>query len=251
MGRIIDDQVNIWGKQQGAEIQRSDLWVVNFNQALSGLASVVFSGAPMSPGLGLPYVPPKLATYYASAVALPDLKVRAEPIRRDSRPYQTPSWDEPLDGIRMTFVLDCFKAGGTALSPYRSDIYQMLDVWRAVVRAGRGAMSNEYAITLDGNYRIDYAFDVQLSLLRGSSNPTVNGQTSTPTANQTVAASIINDLEFSTQFRLVNCWLGSFKVSELNYDAAKVVQIDTTFYAEDILQDRRASRGRPINRATA
>lgn len=237
MARIIDDQLNIWGKQQGIEPQRSDLWVINFNQALSGLASVSFDATPMSSGIDMPFLPPKLASYFAQSVALPDLKVKSETVRQDSRPYPMPSWDEALEGIRIVFLLDCFKPGGSSASPYRSDIYQMLDTWRAVVRAGRGAMSNEFAIALNGNYRIDYAFDVNVLMLRGSSVP-ASLDSRTTRANQTAPSTIINDIEFSLQLRLVNCWLSSFRTSELNYEGSKVVQIETTFYAEDILQEK-------------
>ena len=250
MARIIDNQANIWGKQLGADGQRSDLWVVDFNQALSGLANVagmasltstVKNTPAMSSGLAVPYVPPKLATYFANTVSLPELKLKSEPIRRDSRPYPMPSWDEPLDPIRMVFWLDCFRPGGSAINPYRSDIYQMLDVWRAIVRAGRNSMSSEYALTLDGNYRINYAYDVRVLLMRPSSNPTVNA-VSTTTANAAVVSSVMNDLEFSTQFRLVNCWLGSFKLSELSYEAAKIIQLETVFYAEDIRQEPQSNQ---------
>lgn len=236
MARIIDNQINPWGRQQGPDLQRSDLWVIDFNQALVGLANAANSGDLMTSGLDTPFLPTKLATYFAKSVALPDLKVKSEPIRRDSRAYPMPSWDEPLEPVRIIFWLDSFGPGRAGVDPYRSDIYQMLNVWRAVVRAGRGSMSSEFAITLDGNYSMDYAFDVRVLLMRASSNPTVNG-TATATANRTVPSSIMNDLEYSLQLRMVNCWLSSFRVSELDYEGTKFVQLDTTFYAEDIRQE--------------
>jgi hypothetical protein len=97
----------------------------------------------------------------------------------------------------------------------------MLDVWRMAVRAGRGPMSSEFSITLDANYRIDYAFDVRLMLMRPSSDPDPKS----------------NDLEFSLQLRLVNCWLSGFKLTELTYESTKVAQLDATFYTEDIRQE--------------
>jgi hypothetical protein len=253
MGRIVD-QTNPWGKTVDA--QRSDLWFIDFNQALSGLNQVMSSTAQLSTGLAAPYVPPKLAHYFPSSVVLPDLKVRPDMIRRDSRPYNTPSYDEPLDAIRINFILDSNRTGLPNLSPYRSDVYQMLDVWRACVRAGRGGMSTEYAITLDGNYRIDYAFDVALYLLTptipaasGIANIQTAGFTSNvksglsgiqaainTAANQTKSGMLNGDLIISMQYRLVNCWLASFKLSDLNYEGAKVSQIEAIFYADDIAQ---------------
>lgn len=224
MAKIITNQTNTWGIRSGPEVQRSDLWVVDFSLALAGLSNTTF-----------PSLPTQLPTYFAKSVNLPDLKIRSEPIRRDSRPFQMPSWDEPLEGIKMIFWLDCYGPGGANSNPYSSTIYKILDAWRAITRAGRGSMSNEFAITLDNTYRIDFAFDVLVTLLRGSSNPTRSGY-ATPTANQSAASAITNDLEVSLQLRLVNCWLGSFKTSELDYEMGKLVQLDTTFYADDILQ---------------
>ncbi len=232
MARIIDNQINPWGKQQGPELQRSDLWVIDFNQALTGLARAANSSDLMTSGLDTPFLPTKLATYFAKSVALPDLKIRSEPIRRDARPYPMPSWDEPLEPVRIVFWLDAFGPGHTGVDPFRSDIYQMLNVWRAVVRAGRGSMSSEFAITLNGNYSIDYAFDVRVLMMRASSRPTLNSA-----LNTTNEQAVMNDLEYSLQLRMVNCWLGAFRVSELDYEGAKIVQLDTTFYAEDIRQE--------------
>lgn len=257
MPRVIDTQTNQWGRYQGADPQRSDLWVVDFSQALKGIKNVLSSATQMSTGLPVPFVPPNLAYYFAYSVALPDLKVRGEAFRRDARAYQMPSWDEPCDTVRMTFLLDCHRFNAPNLSPYRSDIYQMLDTWRAVVRAGRDSMSNEYAIRLDGNYRVDYAFDVQLSLLTGAipavsavqgiakanANPSVFGTgingliagiNNAAAAGQ--AAQLNGDLIISMQFRLVNMWLASFRMSELSYEGTKLVQLDCNFYSEDIQQ---------------
>lgn len=262
MSRVIDNQMNPWGKRQGVEAQRSDLWIVDFKDALEKLNQSLLRSEDMTPGLATFYLPPKLSSYFVQNVVLPDLKTRAEPIRRDSRAYPTPSWDEALEPISMTFILDCFTPGanGTAnRSPYKSDVYQMLDGWRAVVRAGRGPMSSEYSIRLNADYRIDYAFDVRLLLLRGSDPQVVDtgpaqvliqqgnalaglfGYSTVQTVGEAFSSavganSIINDLQFSMQYRLVNCWLGSFKLSELNYEGARIVTLATTFYADDIQQ---------------
>lgn len=253
MSRVITNQNNLWGKQSGIEPQRSDLWIVDFSLALtglsgaanvSGLASVVngrTGASSMNSGVPVPYVPPAIPTYYASSVTLPDLKIRSEAVRRDSRSYPMPSWDESLEPVRINFLLDCFKPGGAFKTPYQSDIYQMLDVWRAVVRAGRGSVSSEYSITLDNNYRIDYAFDLRVMMMRASSAPSLNPDASDP------ALIVSNDLEFSLQLRLVNCWLSSFRVSELNYEGAKMVQIEALFHAEDIRQEAQQQQSIAVN----
>lgn len=267
MSRVIDSQTNPWGRNEGVEVQRSDFWVVDFHNALKSLSTSLLEAEAMSTGVNRPRLPAKLQPYFAQSVTLPELKVRSEPIRRDSMAYPTPSWDEALEPIAMTFILDSYTGGelGTAnKSPYQSDIYLMLDGWRAVVRAGRGSQSNEYALRLNADYRIDYRFDVGVLLLRGCSSPKSVGAyaqasqqallsgsalagrfgfSNVQTVGNVLASasvapgsSIVTDLEWSSKFNLVNCWLGGFKIGELNYDAAKVVTLTATFYADDILQ---------------
>lgn len=257
MARIINTQTNQWGRYNGADPQRSDLWVVDFTNALKGIKAALASATQLSASVPTPFVPTSLENYFAYSVGLPDLKVRPETFRRDANPYQMPSWDDPHEAVRMSFLLDCHRFNSPNLSPYRSDIYQMLDTWRACVRAGRRGMSNEYAITLNGDYRIDYAFDVQLSLLTGaipsvSAVTGIQSATGSPgifrsgvsgliaginnAASAGQAALLNGDLIISMQYRLVNCWLSSFKLSELNYEQAKLVQLDCIFYTDDIQQ---------------
>jgi hypothetical protein len=244
MARVIDQQTNPWGRQnQGIEPQRSDLWVVDLSAVVRGLkVALAGDSEELSFGIERPFLPTILGSYFAQSVTLPELKVRSEHIRRDSRPYQMPSWDEPCDAATMTFVLDCYRPGGNNNNPYTSDIYQVLDIWRAVVRAGRDAMSSEFAITLNSDYTIGYAFNIYLKLLRGTlpsyydsgydaDYVGANGQP----VNQ---VEIINDLALAKQFTLINCWLGGFKMSELNYEGgAKAVLLTATIYIEDICQE--------------
>ncbi len=243
--RVIDTQTNLWGRTQGIEPQRSDLWVVDFQEVMDGLNKNVLNRFPMSTGLARPFLPQNLPLYFAQTVALPELKTKSEPVRRDSRSYPMPSWGESLDPITMTFILDCYRPGGANASPYRSDIYQTLEVWRAAVRAGRGSMSGEYSFRLNTDYRIDCRFGVGLKMLRGAEpavpteaekeGPEFEGLWNTALFHSQY--SVITDLAFSKKFTLVNCWLGSFKMSDLSYDAAKVVLLTATFYADDILQE--------------
>ena len=209
------------------DAQRSDLWVVDFSTAITGLNGN-FTERTLAP---------KLAAYTSRSVTLPELKTKSDQVRRDSRPYQMPSWDEPLDAIGMTFTLDSHKSTGDNADPYSSDLYQLLTMWRVSVRAGRGAMSKETEVPqLNAKYRVDYAFDVGVRLLRGCSNPTAVDTVNSNSAayDPTVDSPVVNDLEFSMQLVLVKCWLGGFKMSELSYDDSKPVTISATFYAEDI-----------------
>jgi hypothetical protein len=152
MAHNISNQKNPWGTQRaegGLEPQRADLWIVDIDSAVRKIRRV----------LSLPL--PEIQYFYAQSVALPELVVRPDQFRRDSRPYNMPSFDEPLQPVRITFLVD------NTDDEQSSDIYTVLDAWRTVVRAGRGAMSSERQVFLNENFRIDFAFNIYVMLVKG------------------------------------------------------------------------------------
>ena len=258
----VKDIINQWGRQGGPNPQRSDLWQVDLSDVIGGLND--------NPNIGTWL--DELPRYYHATVSLPELKIKPETVRRDSRSYNMPSWDEPLDAIRMTFVVDdggkATKNGGEGTE---SAIYKLLDVWRSVVRAGRGAVGSEANFQLDANYRIDYAFPVYVYLLKGQPMPVLSSQSSvqtvqtgqntfnstfeggssttqTKTQTQTIQANGFSAL-FTQQtgldvagiFRLENAWLASFKLMDLSYERSGTLTLEATLFADNLLQIRRAS----------
>ena len=162
MARIRNNILNGWGKSGGADPQRADLWQVDLSSVIAGIRKV--SAAGLCPE----YIPP----YFAASLSLPELKVKPEVYRRDSRAYQMPGFDEPLDAVRIVFHLD-----DATLATRNQDvvsqslIYRVLDLWRKVVRAGRGATGVEDSIDLDASYKIEYAYPIYVYLLRGYGLP--------------------------------------------------------------------------------
>lgn len=156
MPRVVTDQKNLWGAQGGYEAQRKDLWIVDFRDAVSLVSAQMDSR--------LSAVPP----YFVRSVSLPELRVKADVFRRDSRPYNMPGWDDALDPVKMTFVVD------SRSDKESSHIYRFLDSWRQLIRAGRGAMGEEPTIALNRDYRIEYGFNLTLILLKGGNLKTVD-----------------------------------------------------------------------------
>jgi hypothetical protein len=157
------DQVNLWGKQAdtggGLEPQRTDLYYVDFSTALGG----VQTASNVDPKLA-PIIP-----QYVRSISFPEIRTKSEPIRRDSVPYPMPSWDDPLDAIKIVFLLDTHENERT-----RSAVTRFLDTWLALTRAGRGSREGGYMyprgwgwLKLNSEYRMDFTFDVSLHLLRG------------------------------------------------------------------------------------
>jgi hypothetical protein len=217
MSRLINDFVkrNLWGSSSNAptgvlEPQRSDLWYVDFTNAFSGVTDVFDSVVN--------YIPPQMV----QSVSLPENKVKVEPFRRDSRVYQMPSWDEPLETVRMTFLLDTSSAGV-------SGIYQFLNNWLELCRAGRGFRSSGYGLNargedpllLDENFQSNYRFDCALYFVRGN--------------NQGASAtSLFSDLEVWQTVMLQQMWIAGLKISDLNYTTNALTTVEASFYVESI-----------------
>jgi hypothetical protein len=277
VARVIQFQRNPWGAQAGTggeEPQRSDLWVVDMTSVLQGISTQL--------NIALAPIP----SYFAQSISLPELRVKADQFRRDSRPYNMPVFDEPLDPVKITFILDA------ALPGYSSRIYHVLDCWRKLVRAGRGGMSQETFIALNAAYRVDFQFNINVRLLRGGqaainsalnqadalvqsvtptpSRPNIftlqtdntsTSQKQAPSSTQTAAeqqaqaanqqaqanastalllsnavqlSSVDNDLQYAGAYTLQNCWLGGFRISDLNYTTTQISTIEATIYAEDV-----------------
>lgn len=249
--------VNQWGKAGGENPQRNDLWQVDLGQVRYGLNA--------NEDLSIATVP-NIPRYYHASVVLPEMKINTETIKRDSRSYNMPSWDAALEPIRMTFVVD---DGGKVLNSDSSEvapskIYTLLDAWRSVVRAGRGAVGNEPAMTLNAEYRIEYAFPVYIYLLKGQSLPWDSSHSqvqSTPPGQKTFGSTfdgnggpvwsnalqtkqaanftqLVTDqagLDVSGVLCLENAWLAGFKLGELNYERTATLMLEATIYADNIL----------------
>jgi hypothetical protein len=250
----------MWGVQKGEDPQRSDLWQADFSVAIDGLNDIASPDPPLQ----------KMPRYYPCLVALPALRVRAEPVRRDSRSYNMPSWDDPLEAIRINFIMD---DGSNSLVRYREDqpqseLYRILDVWRSLVRAGRGAVSQENEIFLRYDFALPIlSYNIFLYFCRGSSwpppssvnNPTIVMPSSrtaqqqatfenTMTADDLKTKAVASDqsrqafedfppgLDVSNVFVLEEAWLSEFKIGELSYVDSKPLTVEALFYAENIVQ---------------
>lgn len=162
---------NLWGKaaDNGLEPQRSDLWMVSFDVAIKGIQA-----AYSSPEVTTPTILPQ----YVRKVTLPENRLRTEAIRRGSIPFQTPSWDEPLDAVKVQFLL----VQDSSDSEHESVTLSFLNQWLQLTRAGRGLRSTQgpsYSQPeaqplreLPGSpgklVMPDFEFDFDLMLLRGA-----------------------------------------------------------------------------------
>lgn len=142
MGRTGNWQANPWGRT--LDSQRTDLWTLEFASSNFKTFFPTFDDVDL----------------YACEVDVPELKIRAEAVKRNSCSYLMPSWDVPLDPIRVVFLHDAGKGDNS------SRIAQFLHMWRGIVRSGRGSISEETNYDLNEKLSIP-RFDLQLTLYRG------------------------------------------------------------------------------------
>lgn len=252
----VSKQRNLWG--QTIDPHRVDLYYVDFDEARAGVEVET----------GLPSVP--IIPQHIQSITLPEnQKVRAEPIRRESIAYQMPSWDEPLEPIVASFILE---------DSTPNPVITMLEQWSGLVRAGRGLrtdsggfpLKQSLAIKLNANFRTEFRFNIHIFLLQGS-----QGQiTATPRPPQSVAQSQIKRTTLQRlgdalkkkkvtpaqqqnpftlpmtssaleppppdDFSVLNVaktwtarvWLSGYKVTDLNYTASGMVLVTATFQTE-------------------
>ena len=197
MPRLIDlaDHKNLWGATTtaGLEPQRSDLYLVDLTEVVKGL-----NAQKLFHAFGLPDVP-KFFPQFVQSITLPELKLKPEPYRRDSVPFNMPSWDDPLDPVKMTFLLDTYE------NPNQSMVLAVLQAWQAIVRAGRGSRSANYNlgpgidwVALNSNFRYDYTFPIRVVQLRGSF--AVKGTLSDEQVNQ-MNVQMANQSAFAAEFQ--------------------------------------------------
>jgi hypothetical protein len=241
VGRVRDTQRNVWGEQEGLEPQRADLWLVNLDQVASTFYQTGFykgfSGK---------------TSYYASSVSMPEKRVGTVVMRRDSRPYNMPSFDEPLSPTTVVFrhEINPKKILGDveSSSPYSSEIYKLLNFWLNLVRAGRGAMSVEDDFTLSTNFSTVtnrgisplHSHNIRIALLKGNQARASGVLPSGKRIDTDMLAEteehfdFFTTLEESSVFILHKAWIFSLKVSDLSHEQSGLSSITAQFYADDI-----------------
>lgn len=253
---------NYWGASsadRGMESQRSDLWYADFQTASGDVAATYArflgntSSDVASATTTLPaYVVRNMLPQLVQSVALPALAVKTEMFRRGALPYLMPSWDEPLEPIKLVFLVDQSPTGLPTM-------YEFFYQWQELARVGRGSRKNGPPTSANGGYPLRqpefrYRFDFNLNLCRGSeitplfappSASAVEAQqakqsqrraqdalktgglgsafsTLNPFTSAKTAGSSRAEVFMDVSYRIIlrRCWVSSLRMSELNHSAA-------------------------------
>lgn len=230
---------NPWGKT--LEAQRTDLWVVDLSDVVKELAGEGFyrdDGTRVIQENRISTV----GSEYVVELEMPELATTPEVVRRYSNPYQMPSWDQPIPGVRMMFVHETNKAEIGPAS--RSAVYSMLMAWRRRVRAGRDNLSGyDLAPLLGSDFKIKFRFDLVVKLLAGVEVPAALAPLSVPGGGLltqslplTTGADLTEvQLDTASTYVLKNAWIGSVQLGRLTYDKADSLKISTLIYVDDIV----------------
>jgi hypothetical protein len=152
------------------------------------------------------------------SVVLPEPRIKQEVYERDSLSYNEPGADEALEALKITFLVN------TDLYAY--DIRNLLDIWIALARAGRGNRYGGYAASnfylLNSNYSAPCRFDIPISYLKGY----------TPSGPSVISSAA--QLEVCSQYIARQCWCSGYKNSDVSYDKTDFAKVDATFWPEDL-----------------
>lgn len=267
-----ENQKNLWGRQAvdgdiSLEPQRSDLWYVDLDGPVRGINrwfQRYYLGEQLLP---------ELSPQFVQSVSFPNFETKAESFRRANIPYNMPSWDSPLEPLKVVFLIAQSDLG-------KSAVYDFITRWQGLVRLGRGSRDNQGPSLYDRWPAPDdaavpeFRFDFIINLLRGgprqlpsrsvlveenSKAQVVQQQrrrladalkvkglfSGTPSSASSQAnynpvsvtpVAVIAEarLETACVFRVCRAWLSSFHISELSYTQPQLVSIETQIYAESI-----------------
>lgn len=240
MGRITvtgDSLKNLWGAQGGSmEPQRTDLWQVDFSQALEGMRSHLYHlvekgiGGADTQALVTLCGEVDILPQYVQSVTFPDYNVKYEDVVSYNVRSKLPIVDQGFDTVKMRFVLDAAAEGSRVLS--------FLELWQAFVRSASGKRSpsgvppvplyiSAEAQDVPGT---PFEFDVYVNLLSGS---TTDFSTLSRSGNADFGAV---GMDVVTKINLVRCWLASYRLPELSYEGSKVATIDAAFVVTDLVR---------------
>ena len=247
---IVTNAKNTWGSSGSPDVlQRTDLWQVDFSRI-----SVALAGTTVGPN-------------HVRSVTLPPKSMKASLVRRGSRSYNMPDFDDALEASKVVFFFS------TVSEARSSPVYRFLDAWWNLVRAGRGAIpSHGHALkTLSDSITSDPITSSRIDpnryygdndSIRAMSAQTENGiykslkATSSFLGNpldRNYSVQFCSDIQITlfagvglkspkeaalvatSAFTLVNAWVSAFKLSDLTYEQGNgLVTLEATFYAESL-----------------
>jgi len=196
---------NTWGTGNGPDIQRTDLWRVDFSEPLEYLRSLP---PRLFQSVGLQYSNlPQESSCDAYRIAFPATKIRTMYVIQDTVPQQFPSYVETLDTVRVDFRHSDQEG--------HSPVYTFLQAWRCLVRMGRVGQTTEPAFLLPSeSFRPLFRFNIPVYLLNG-----LNSDEDFENFDAD-ASSGVKSLNLNASYTLIDSWLSGIQQGALNKQAS-------------------------------
>lgn len=195
---------NPWGSQGGPNVQRSDLWQINFQNAIDLVKNPVglipskryqqlISDAGFAARLN----------FTAQRVVLPELSLQTTNIIQGTYQYNLPSYQEPLSVTRIDFLYDI----NADRENEASETYSFLEAWRLLALAGQAKGDGNILALTNANSKPAYKADVTIQFLAGSSD--IN----------------VNELVVSSEHTMFDAWVSEVQLNTLSYENGKELAI--------------------------
>jgi hypothetical protein len=201
---------NPWGTTGNQDVQRSDLWLVDLQPAITYFDSQsdsFFSKLGLDKDLLLDK---DNANFYATRVTLPVHKINSVKVLQGTVPRNFPGYFEAVDTVRIDFRHD----SGNMQSP----LVVLLQAWRALTRSGRVGSNNEPYVLLDSaTSKPSFQFEIKITLLNGGTD---SG----------------DDIVAGDSYRLIDCWPRIIQQNRLDRStAAQQHLISVQFQIKEII----------------
>jgi hypothetical protein len=222
---------NVWGNAGGIEAQRGDLWVLDLETVLDAVRRSSFANR-----LELPT--PGSTIQFARSVSFPEGRIADVEVKALNTPKLYPSFDEPVGGVRVDFLVDSVTTGYTGSSIVktskiqRSKIYSLLYGWRILTRVGRLPFNSEdIAIPLPASptpVGTVFMKDVKLYFLQGTVKDQSDIDTSLPLGSAGAG------LDVSMAFVLKKCWISSLQFNNVDQSSTQPLTLTATLIPQEI-----------------
>lgn len=165
---MITPAVNPWGRTDGFEAQRHDLWSLDLNpvaQLVRDHPGVAPTGEYLSHLERLP--PAWQPDFYVQRVQLPELTIANLAVVRDTQKVALPGYDQAPGVLRVNCLHETTNWNG-ATPGVSSAIYSLFYCWQLLAQAGQTRYSRSILPLVTAESKPKYAVTLKLALLRGT-----------------------------------------------------------------------------------
>jgi len=203
------------------DVQRADMWSIDCKH----ICDLVTTGYP---DYVQRFAALSLANFSERQVTFPIQKTAVSAYMRGNSPVNMPGYDEPLENTRITFVLNAgsvYTIGDAATVNQAGSVYNLLYLWRQLVRQGRDEINGfDFQTGQLATTTIipDYRCDIDIALISDYDTAIAEDDG-------------VSHASAYTYYRLKNAWIAGLQLDNLDQDSSKPVSVTADIPAEDVI----------------